>query len=239
MNNQKEYTYYRIADLTVAMDSFGRTVKQAEPYRIDAAEAVPDIVIRSDAEGLHARQPHLDLNACEYLSTGFSFYHQLLDFDGMLLHSSAVVMDGRAYLFSAPCGTGKSTHTSLWLKEFGDRVQLLNDDKPALRLLDGTWYAYGTPWSGKYDLNLNLKAPLAGICVLRRGEVNKIEQIGGFDAIHALAEQTSRGRDPALMSKVLSRLDSLIRAVPVWRLECNMDPEAAHVSYRAMSGESL
>jgi len=226
---------YIISDLTVAMTSFGRTVTQAEPYRSDAPGQA-DIVIRSDWQSLKKRQPHLSDEDCEYLSTGASFYHQLLSFDGLMLHSSAVVMDGRAYLFSAPCGTGKSTHTALWCRVFGDRARILNDDKPALRRVDGTWYAYGTPWSGKTDQNLNLRVPLGGICVLRRGETNKIEPYGGFGAVHALLEQTTRKGDASFMETMLTLLDSLLREIPVWRMECNMDPEAAILSHRVMSG---
>ena len=84
-------------------------------------------------------------------------------------------MDGQAYLFSADSGVGKSTHSRLWQQVFGDqRVTIINDDKPALRLRDGVWYVYGTPWSGKYGLNHNLCYPLAGICFLERSKTNKI-----------------------------------------------------------------
>lgn len=226
--------YYNITGLTVAMDSFGRTVTQAQPYR--SAPAQPDIVISADWKKLKVSQPHLSDEDCEYLVTGASFYHQLLDFDGMMIHASAVMMDGQAYLFSAPCGTGKSTHTSLWQTVFGaDRARILNDDKPALRLENGVFYAYGTPWSGKTDLNLNEKVPLAGICMLARGEENRIEPFGGVAAIHALLEQTARPRDPRLAGKMLDLLDRLMTCVPVWKMHCNMDPQAARVSYEAMS----
>ena len=116
--------FYNIAGLTVQMDSFGRTVTQAQPYL--CAPGTADIVITSHPEQLQKNQPHLSLEDCEYLSTGAGFYRQLLDFDGLMLHASAVVMDGYAYLFSAPCGTGKSTHTALWQKVFGkDRAVAL------------------------------------------------------------------------------------------------------------------
>lgn len=227
---------YRIAGLTVAMDSFGRTVQQAEPYRIDDISE-PDIRIDSNYHLLKEMYPRLSEDACEYLSTGSSFYRQLLRYDGMLLHSSAVVVDGRAYLFTAPCGTGKSTHTKLWLQVFGDRAQILNDDKPALRLVGGQFYAYGTPWSGKYDCSVNMRAPIGGICVLERGSENRIEPFGGFPAIHAVLAQTMRSKNAEFMERILSLMDRLLTDVPVWKLKCNMDPEAALVSYRAMSGK--
>ncbi len=229
---------YRIADLTVRMDTFGRTLAQAEKY-LAPCESDADIVICNDWRSLKEQQPHLSEEDCEYLTSGWFFYRQLLDFDGMMLHASAVLMDGRAYLFSASPGTGKSTHTKLWQKVFGDRAQILNDDKPALRHVDGVWYAYGTPWSGKHDASINTRAPIAGICILERGEKNTIEPFSGPAAVCAMMGQTSRIRYGGETSpKILTQLDRLMCAVPIWRLKCNMDPEAALVSYRAMSGEN-
>lgn len=218
------------------MDSFGRTVRQAQPYRIDNTDGIiPDIEIVSDYRSLKEREPHLSEDDCEYLTTGGCFYRGLVKHGGMMIHSSAVVMDGRAYLFSAPCGTGKSTHTKLWLKTFGERAQILNDDKPAIRLVDGVWYAYGTPWSGKYDISTNTRVPLAGICMLRRGEENKIEPYGGAAAVKEILEQTARVNHPEYMMNMLGLIDKLFEKVPVWKLECNMEPEAALLSHKVMS----
>lgn len=228
---------YFIAGLRVRMDSFGRTIRQAEPYLTETAGEA-DITISSDPQSLKEQQPHLSLDDCEYLCTGGSFYRQLLEFDGMMLHSSAVVMDGYAYLFSAPCGTGKSTHTNLWKEAFGDAVVMLNDDKPALRKEDGRWYAYGTPWSGKTDRNTNIRVPLGGICVLTRGEQNEIEPYCGAAAIFSLLDQTVRPRIANVREKLLELLDDLMTSVPVWKLRCTPTKEAALVSQAAMSKEA-
>lgn len=225
---------YCIAGVKVQMDSFGRTVTQAEPYLADF-DGEPEMIIHSDWRSLQERNPHLSDEDCEYLATGGSFYRQLLNFDGMMLHSSGVVMDGKAYVFSAPCGTGKSTHTSLWCKTFGDRACILNDDKPALRLEDGKWYAYGTPWSGKTDLNVNMRVPLGGICFIGRAKENRIEPFGGSKAVFAAIEQTARPVNPEMRAKMLDLVSRLISDVPVWRLYCNMEPEAAILSFETMS----
>ncbi|MBO5340900.1 MAG: hypothetical protein J6A62_07880 [Oscillospiraceae bacterium] len=220
------------------MDSFGRTQVQAQPYLVQGSQEKPDIKIEVDWRALKEQQPHLSEDECEYISTGGDFYRQLLGFNGMLLHASAVVLDGKAYLFSAPSGTGKSTHTALWRRVFGeDRTKILNDDKPALRLEDGVFYAYGTPWSGKTDQNINTRVPLAGICILSRGEENIICPYKGQRAIHDILEQTIRPRDQRLTEKLLELLDRLLRTVPVWKMECNMDPQAALVAWEAMSAD--
>ena len=226
--------HYKIANLIIQMSSFGRTLTQAEPYRCEPAQ--PDIIIRSDWQALQKDQPHLSDEDCEYLCTGASFYRQLLNFDGMLLHASAVVVDGYAYLFSAPCGTGKSTHTRLWLQAFGDRAFILNDDKPALRFEDGAWYAYGTPWSGKHDISANVRVPVAGICFLHQAKENTIRPFSGPKAIFSLLEQTARPAGAALRGQLMMLLDKLLTNLPVWEMGCNMDPQAAMVSYGAMSG---
>lgn len=225
--------YYKIANLIVEMSSFGRTMLQADAYK--CIKSFPDIVVYTQANRMHIDQPHLSIEECEYISTGASFYRQLLNFDGLVLHASAVVVDGYAYLFSAKSGTGKSTHTRLWLDSFGDRAFILNDDKPALRLEDGVWYAYGTPWSGKHDISVNARVPVAGICMIHRSEDNTIRPFGGAQAIFALLEQTLRPADPVLRAKLMELLDKLLTMVPVWEMGCNMDPEAARVSYEAMS----
>lgn len=228
--------YYKIADLTVEMDTFGRTEKQAAPYLIDGPQT-PDFVVTGDPEKLREEYPEFSLDDCEYMSTGRNFYIKLLKHDGLLVHSSAVVVDGKAYIFSAPSGTGKSTHTKLWLKKFGrERAFMLNDDKPAIRLIDGVFYASGTPWSGKYDYSTNASVPLAGICMLRRGEINKIYPYEGSKVFYDILNQTIRPRSNEGRVLLTDLVSQLIEKVPIWMLECNMDPEAADVAYGAMSG---
>lgn len=226
--------FYKVAGLTVQMDSFGRAVTQAAPYLSEYSE--PDIVIYSEWQRVKETAPHLSDEDCEYLATGRSFYYQLLKYNGMMLHASAVVVDGRAYLFSAPCGTGKSTHTKIWLDSF-EHAYILNDDKPALRLEDGVWYAYGTPWSGKYDISRNERVPVAGICFLHQAADNSIKPFAGSKVILSLLEQTGRPAGVKTRGLLMELLDKLIKDVPIWQMGCNMDPEAAIVSYEAMSGK--
>lgn len=228
---------YKIANLLVAMDVNGRTEKQAAKYQVVGNTADADILIHVNAEETLQRFPDISYDDAIYLSSGKSFHRQLLEFEGMMLHASAVVVDNKAYLFSAPCGTGKSTHTALWCRVFGEeKAQILNDDKPVLRLEEGTWYAYGTPWSGKHDKSVNIRVPLAGICILRRGEENIIAPYEGKNAVIDLLMQTPKPKDMLSRAKILELLNSLIINVPVWKMECTMDPQAAIVSYEAMSG---
>ena len=101
------------------------------------------------------------------------------------------------------------------------------------------FYAYGTPWSGKTAQNRNIRVELGGVCVLRRGMANKIVPYKGRAALHDILEQTIRPRDPEMMKQLLELLDKLMKQVPIWKLECNMEPEAAFVSHNAMSGKEI
>ena len=228
--------YYKIADLIVEMDSFGRTESQAAPYRIENSDR-PDIVIQSHWNEVKHKHPNLSDEDGEYLATGTGFYNQLLKYNGLRVHSSAVVVDGKAYLFTANCGTGKSTHTSLWMDLFQENAYIINDDKPALRLENGIWYVYGTPWSGKLGINANKKAVLGGIAILERAEQNSIERIKTMDAILPILRQSTRPKERESREKVLELLDNLIGNVPIWKLKCNMDLESAKLSYSAMAGK--
>ena len=229
---------YQAAGLTFTMDSWGRTVRQAAPYEIPPVDR-PDFEVISRWPELKKEFPWINDDNGEYLATGSDFYTHLLDYEGMMLHSSAVVVDGRAYLFSADSGTGKSTHTALWLKLFGDRACILNDDKPALRREPEGWFAYGTPWSGKYDLSTNLRAPIAGIALLERGENNEIFPFSGLEAVRMFLAQFNRVKTPSGRARQLELLDRIFRELPVWKLRCNMEDEAAIVSYEAMSGQKF
>ena len=171
----------------------------------------------------------------EYMESGAQFYVKLLRFSGIMLHASAVELNNRAYLFSGPCGMGKSTHTRLWQQTFGSAARVFNDDKPALRRMEDRWYAYGTPWCGKDGININMKVPLAGICFLKRGTENRIRRLSDKEAIAALLSQTLRRfRHTENLDLLLGHIDKLVREIPIFELENRPEPEAAMLSYETM-----
>jgi hypothetical protein len=155
-------------------------------------------------------------------------------FDVFLFHASAVAVDGAAYLFAAPSGTGKSTHVRLWRELLGSRAVMVNDDKPLIRVQsDGTAIVYGTPWNGKHRLSSNISVPLRALCLLERAAENSIREITRAEALPMLVQQTYRPADPAALAKTLTLITRL--NVKFYRLCCNMEPQAAELSYRAMS----
>ena len=115
---------YRIADLCIEYDAKYPLLQQrSQKYAVQVDKmALPLSVTQADIDEYRSQAPHLDNGSLEYLLMGARFYEKLLYFKGMLLHASAVVVDGEAYLFTAPSGTGKSTHTGLWLEYFKDKA---------------------------------------------------------------------------------------------------------------------
>ncbi|MBE6983162.1 MAG: hypothetical protein E7435_02610 [Ruminococcaceae bacterium] len=223
---------YRIADLTVQMDVSERTKQQAKPYLIQQDGPV-DSCLSLDCQRFLERYPQLkDLDTAQYIGTGAVFAAEVLAFYGFQFHASAVMLEGKVYLFSAPPGTGKSTHTGKWRRLFG--AEIINDDKPVLRRMNGSWTVYGTPWSGKHDLSNPVSVPLGGIAFVKRGEQNRIYRISPAEAVPAMISQCIRFGHRDCMSRQLELIDLLLREAAVWQLFCRNDDEAAIVSCEAM-----
>lgn len=229
----------RVADVNLQIELlYKKTIKQAKDYETEFDKPNVSIHIpRSDYEIFKKDAPYLSDEDIEYLYTGAAFYEALLHFNGFMLHSSGVVVDNYAYLFSADPGTGKSTHTSLYLKYFKDNAKIINDDKPALRLMDNDIYVYGTPWSGKTNQNINMRVPLGAIVFLERSEENWVKEITPKEAIPLILQQTIRPNDKDTMIKLLDILDTVLSKARLYKLGCNISEEAVRVSYSKIKRE--
>lgn len=165
---------------------------------------------------------------------------EILDnYNGLFFHSSAVMLDGGAYLFSAPSGTGKSTHTALWRKHFGKRVQMINDDKPIIRKKGEDFYVYGTPWRGKSNIGENISAPLKAVFLLERDSKNYVEKVSAGKAFAKLLEATLISRKQERMSKLLELYDEIFSLVPLYSLHCTISDEAVVTAYKAVIEQDL
>ena len=191
---------------------------------------VPDEVMKNALE----KNPDYTDGYLECLEIYRIICRKILKYDAMLMHCAAVAVDGEAYLFTAVSGTGKTTHINLWRKKFGDRFLVVNGDKPILRMRGDKFFACGTPWRGKENYGHNVVAPIKAICILERGEKNEIHKIPPHEAISTVITQTLKTNDMKEMEKSLILIDKLLASVPFYRLRCNMDPEAADVSYNGM-----
>lgn len=227
---------YKIAGLIVEMDvKYNRLKTHANPY-IYKGKRSTDITLKLRAEAIDEAlkiYKNLSEEDVEYLLYGIMFYDKLLDFDGMMLHASAVALEKRAYLFSADPGVGKSTHTSYWKELFEESV-IINDDKPALRFIDGELYVYGTPFSGKHNISVNGRFLLGGICFLHRGSENIIENITPKDALQYILKQSLSIPLEERISKKLVIIDKVLNSSKLYKMQCTNDVSAAKVAYEKM-----
>ena len=225
---------------------FESTPHQFSRYLTDRK---PEFAITVNPDDLRFEQEELDREARE---EGFrrrvftdpfleraaiqrAFAEYLLCHDTLLLHGSTVAVDGKAYLFTARSGTGKSTHTRLWMDLFGSRAQMVNDDKPFLEITGTGVLAHGSPWSGKHGLDSNICLPLAGICLLERGPENRIHRISPRELLPMLLHESYCPRNPAMTGTYRTLVERLADQVSLWQMLCNRDPEAARISHSAMS----
>ena len=200
-----------------------------------SGSGTPDIIIREDAYRAERYDSRLGKPGIAYMEAAYQFYCQLMEFGGFYLHASAVVLDGKAYLFSGPCRAGKSTHTRQWQAAFGSAARVINDDKPAIRLMDSRWMVYGTPWCGKDGINENTSAPLAGVCFLKKAPENRIRKLNQMEAMQRILSQTIHKFESAQeLDRLLALMDRFLQEIPVYELENLPEPAAAHLSYETM-----
>ncbi|MGM9552190.1 MAG: hypothetical protein ACI3XA_08050 [Clostridia bacterium] len=174
----------------------------------------------------------------EYLEMYRLICNFISDRDGILMHGAVIEFQGSAYMFTATSGTGKTTHIRQWKELFGDSVTIINGDKPIIRLVDGKFIAYGTPWCGKEHYNKNTHAPLKGIVLLTRGEQNVIEKLPADKFNKALFKQVYIPKSPKTMIKVTEFVDKLFSEVPLYLLKCNISVQAAQTACDAITKEN-
>lgn len=242
LNGTKTEGIYRFADLCVKIRFLYRaTAKYLEDYIVDGSAEFKIKANKRDIkfEEFKTREEgQTDFAESDYESMAIlrKFEKWALRKDVLLFHASAVMVEGEAYVFAAPSGTGKSTHTALWRKTFGKRVQIINDDKPFVRMEEGRWFVYGSPWNGKHGLDNNVKAPLKAICFLEQAKENEISRIDGRDGFPRLCKQIFFPQDRRLCERAVGLAGTLSK-VPMFLLKCNISEEAARMSYGAMRGE--
>ena len=152
----------------------------------------------------------------------------------LLIHASCVSYQGYGYPFIAKSGTGKSTHTSLWLKHI-EGSELMNDDNPVVRIVDGIPYIYGSPWSGKTPCYKDVKAPLGAVTRIDRALVNSVDRLGPVEAFASLLPACSSMKwDSLLYKNLCDTVTSVIETTPIYTLHCRPDEEAARVCHQTI-----
>ena len=224
---------YRIADMNIAVKArYEKTYEYMSDFLIDSTdyelyiEPTDEMIRRENdlGEEIHGvpQTPYI----CEAVAVLRVICDYIIDKGGFFLHCSCLRYKGEAVIFTAPSGTGKSTHAALWRRHFGDEVEMINDDKPLVREKDGRFVIYGTPWNGKHGIGSNISAPIKAIVFLSQAPENTAKPLDPFGALSLLLQQTVLPTNKEQMSTLLDMLGRLLESVPTYSLGCTISDEA-------------
>lgn len=232
----------KLADLIIEIDNkYDFIRKQCASYIVESEHT--DIKASCTDEEIAKEHGQYDENTvfsngyCESICIYRCICLQMPMYDAFILHAAIVDVNGQAYAFAARSGTGKSTHLMLWKQYLGDRMMVVNGDKPILRFIGDTLYAYGTPWCGKEGWQTNTKSPLKAICFIERSLENRIEPLDKAVSADLIMKQIIMPTDPICAFKTLELLDKMLAKTDTWLLGCNISVDAAKLSYSTMSGD--
>lgn len=172
------------------------------------------------------------VNLCYLLSTANQ--------QTLLMHASCVRYKGKAYLFLGKSGTGKSTHSRMWLSAL-EGVELINDDHPIIRINEaGTVVVYGSPWSGKTNCYKNMEAPAGGIIRIVRAPYNRVRKLSPIQSYGSLITSCSGMTWEKSLADGRDRsIQGVIKSVPCWVMECLPNEDAAMVCAKTVVEEQL
>lgn len=238
MQNVNEF-YIGISELCVRMNAkYPFAFHHCQDYIIEEKERV-DIDAVADADEIAREMATYNVAHSEAYCESICLYRaiaeQLPMLDRFVFHGAAVSIGGRGFIFTAPSGTGKTTHIDLLLKNYPADVDIINGDKPIIYVTDVGARVCSTPWAGKEGMNKNTSAPLAGIVLLRRGCENSIKKIAPGDYFAAIMAQTYFPKNARARVATLDLLDRLARSVDFYLLECNVSDQAAKTSFEKLN----
>ena len=224
-------------------------IETAFPYFHDFAkeyltEEKPEFTLKTTKEEVEEwKSSHKDcdgfnLDYIETLVLHAKIASVLSLFDAFILHGSTIYVDEpkNAFVFTAPSGTGKSTHVSILRKVYGNRINIINDDKPFLSYnsKDNTFDVFGSPWNGKERLSNNISGSLKGIFVVKQAKTNKVSKLSPDEAVSKLITQLYMPKGMEESKHSLKALASLVKCIPIYILEVNMSEEAGNTSFEVM-----
>lgn len=229
----------KIAGLVIGIDNRYEYVSEfCEHYKVYAGEEA-FCVTAAEEELLEEQNQSTDrypLPYCESLCLYRKICLKMIAYDAFLMHSAVLELDGDAYVFAARSGTGKTTHIKLWMQEFGERVRVINGDKPIYRFVNGRLYACGTPWCGKEGLGSDRMSPVKAICFMEQGAENQIRRMTEEEVIGRIFHQLLMPQDAEAMTHFFELIDTMISTINCYILRCNISREAAVLAYKTMRG---
>ncbi len=230
----------RIADFNVEFKN--PSAKMQHYLKKYVTNSPMDFTIEISANNIATLRDTVKFDASEFQLESTAFHNKLLEqlpfHNAMFLHASLIEVNGVGVAFTALSGTGKSTHTLLWQQLLGDKMTIINGDKPIIRFINNIPYGYGTPWNGKEGLGTNIRVPLKHICFIERSEKNSCERIDAKKALKSVFSQIFIPNNPIAASNTLVLLNSLLKDCTIWNIKCNMDIEAAQITYNTIFKEN-
>lgn len=230
-----------IAGLTVEIAArYPMIEKICADYRTDDS-AFADFSVYVTPEQLRAKIASFSVplpeGMAECVCVSDAIALRLLRFDAFLLHAAIIEWNGKTFGIVAPRGVGKTTHAHLWQARYGDKVRVINGDKPIVRrMADGRFYAFGTPFCGKEGEQINIGKPLDALILLRRGERDRTLPPDDQTYLNALIHQVVFPEDDRSMARGAKLLARFMRETPAVILECTPTDRAVDAAEAALRG---
>lgn len=229
---------YRIADLNITFKGMTAYTLELLKYKVENGDKLPDLEITCSKSDILAEKTQEGTQS-ELHWQITAYQRKLAEFlpakGAVFFHAAVIDVDGQGVAFAAHSGVGKTTHMENWISYLGDKVTVVNGDKPIVRFFDDrpeTPYAYGTPWCGKEKLGCNMRTELKHICFIERNEKNFVTPIGKKEAVDRIFNQVYMPKDPMAAVATMKLIDRLLSCCRLWVIHCNKDISSAETAYK-------
>lgn len=226
---------YKIAGLNILIEYFYNETsillnkfKVEDFSNIDFEIIITKLDIEKQMELTKINEPSFVENQCilDKLSSIL-----LSKYQGFIFHGSSICYDNNGYVFTAPSGTGKSTHVNNLVKVLKDKIKYVNDDKPIIKIEKNALYLYGSPWEGKHFLGNNIKAKLKAFIFIIRDKCNSIKEVDFFEFLPKILSQSQKPKNSTEGQKLLDIISAINNlGVKFYVLKCNKDVSSAKLT---------
>lgn len=239
-NMEKKSLQIRMADLSIQINYKYTYIERQCAGWLDESGRKPDIEVEVSDEEIETEYTEFAADGvtrgmCESVCIYRAIARKLIPFSAFVMHGAVIELDGKAYVFTAKSGVGKTTHTKLWLEYFKGRASYINGDKPIIRYQNGRWYAYGTAWMGKEKFGSPKYAPIQSVCFIERGIENEIRKIDDKEVVERLFHQLFLPEEPESLMQFMELIDGMVCEIPFFVLKCNISLAAVKVAYETLS----
>ncbi len=210
-----------------------------EIYARKGMDVYSGLIIKDKAYHIYIDKTYFsDLNETQYIYMGMIYLKIAAELDFFILHASSIIYKDVVIMFSAPSGTGKSTHSNLWLKYINDTYKL-NDDKTVISIHKDDIKAHGIPFSGSMQENINQSKKIKAIVFIHQDKENKVEKLKPQEAMLYLGRNMYRPNESTHWLQSLDQMTSMVNHIPCYKLACNISREAVETIYHKIFNTTL